>query len=314
MNALHPSSYATLTIVTLSAVLTGCGGSQPPISAPGFGVSDRTIISTSESNNALIYASNGCKGTCVLSYPSGKVVDSIAASGGAPCSDGNGNVFIPSSGRLLEYQHGTTSLFWTYNLPGTEAAACSIEPTQGYPAIVFRASGEQGDIVIFNNGIYYPTVYSSGIESKYCGYDDTANLFVSGLKDGQPAISELKSGQSSFIQLSVVGRLGHPGHMQWDGKYMTYESIESSHVNISQLSISGSVATVVRTIHLKGKVKRATQSWIYDGKVSVPFSTSKKEGPDTIGIWPYPQGGKPDHIFKLPRSKALNIFGLTIST
>jgi hypothetical protein len=296
-----------------AALLSGCGGSQPPIGAPGAMPQTATVRRTSESSGALIYAPGGCGGTCVLSYPKGHVIGKVKMAGAAPCSDKGGNVFIPSGGQVLEYQHGATSPFWTYNLPGSDAAACSIHPSEEYPAIVFRASGSAGDVVIFNNGIYYPTVYSSGINSYYCGYDDAGDLFVSGLKSGKPAISELANGQSTFTRLSISGELGLPGQIQWDGSYITYESTTPSRPTISELSISGSVATVVRTIRLSGEVDGTTQSWIYNGNVLVPFSSSRSEEPSRIGIWPYPQGGKQKRSIKLPRRKSLNISGVTIS-
>jgi hypothetical protein len=295
-----------------AATLAGCGGSQPPIGAPGAMAQAVAVLRASRSSGALIYAT-GCGGTCVLSYPKGQVIGKIALAGAAPCSDEGGNVFIPSGGQVLEYQHGATSPFWTYTLPGSDAAACSIHPTTEYPAIVFRASGSTGDIVIFNNGIYYPTVYSSGITSYYCGYDNAGNLFVSGLKNGQPAISELANGDSTFTQLSINGKLGPPGQIQWDGSYITYESVRSSRLTISRLSISGSVVTVVRTIRLTGNVEKTGQSWIYNGWVLVPFSNAVDGGPNRIGIWPYPKGGKQERIIKLRRSRSLGILGVTIS-
>jgi len=302
-----------LGICAAAAMLAGCGGSQPPIGAPGATPQAVTVRRASGSSGALIYATGGCGGTCVLSYPKGDVIGKINTAAAAPCSDTGGNVFIPSGGKVLEYQHAATSPFWTYNLPGSDAAACSIHPTTEYPAVVFRASGSAGDIVIFNNGIYYPTVYSSGIRSYYCGYDNAGNLFVSGLKNGRPAISELANGDSAFTLLSINGKLGPPGQIQWDGSYITYESIKSSRLTISQLSISDSVVTVVRTIRLAGNVKRTSQSWIYNGEVLAPFSNAVGGEPNRIGIWPYPQGGKQKRTIKLRRSRSLDILGVTIS-
>jgi hypothetical protein len=294
-------------------MLAGCGGSQPSIGAPSAKTQAATVHKASGSSGALIYATGGCGGTCVLSYPKGDVIGKINTVGAALCSDAGGNVLIPSGGQVLEYQHGATSPFWTYNLPGSGAAACSIHPTTEYPAIVFRASGSAGDIVIFNNGIYYPTVYSSGITSYYCGYDNAGNLFVSGLKNGRPAISELANGDSTFTQLSISGKLGPPGQIQWDGSYITYESIRSPRLTISQLSISGSVVTVVRTIRLTANVKRASQSWIYNGRVLVPFSSAVGGEPNRIGIWRYPQAGKQKRVIERRRSGSLDILGVTIS-
>ncbi|MGA8796317.1 MAG: hypothetical protein WB526_04520 [Candidatus Cybelea sp.] len=45
----------------------------------------------------LLYASvTGCGGTCVYSYPNGKLVGTLDVDGGLLCSDGSGDVFVPS--------------------------------------------------------------------------------------------------------------------------------------------------------------------------------------------------------------------------
>jgi hypothetical protein len=97
-----------------AAMLAGCGGSQPPVGAPGAipqtGTAQARAHGAPGSSDALIYASGGCGGICVLSYPNGNLVASIQVTGGAgaPCSDNAGNVFVPSQSQVLEYQHGGT--------------------------------------------------------------------------------------------------------------------------------------------------------------------------------------------------------------
>ena len=91
------------------ALLAGCGGSQPPIGAPGAMPQTSAIATHADRGKSwmlpeakgedLIYAVGGCGGTCILSYPGGKVVGAITGYDGgayesADCSDAKGNVYI----------------------------------------------------------------------------------------------------------------------------------------------------------------------------------------------------------------------------
>jgi hypothetical protein len=122
-------------IIAIAAVLAGCGGSQPPIGAPGAmpqATSVPRARRASGSSGDLIYASNGCGGVCVLSYPSGDLVSSITLSGDnqGACSDNAGNVFITnnmqSSAQVVEYTHGGTTPIATLALPGNTALGCQL--------------------------------------------------------------------------------------------------------------------------------------------------------------------------------------------
>ena len=97
----------------------------------------------SGSSGALIYATGGCGGICVVSYPAGKLVDSISVSGelGGDCADSAGNVFVTNNTEVLEYSHGGTSPIATLSLRGDDAAGCSIDPGTGNLAVVFSESG-----------------------------------------------------------------------------------------------------------------------------------------------------------------------------
>jgi len=309
----------TLISVTLlmgaAALFAGCGGSQPPIGAAGAMLQNATAIArarhASGSSGALVYAAGGCGGTCVLSYATGQLVASLPTPGDGICSDSNGNVFISNNNEVVEYAHGGTEPIATLSLPGTDAAGCSVDPTTGNLAVVFINA--EDDIAVFPGAQGTPTLYTSGLESEYCGYDASGNLFVSGYNAGQPGLSELPSGGSAFGKLSIDGSIITPGQIQWDGQHMAYEGGEKGQVKIFRLNISGSAATIAQTIAIKGISGRAYQSWIYGGHILFPYSSHHAQAKN-IGLWKYPKAGAKVRGFNFGTYKnTLNLAGVTVS-
>ena len=287
-----------LTSCATAALLAGCGGSQPPIGAPGaerqpsanatHEATGRSWMLPGASSGDLIYAVHGCSGTCVISYPSLTLVGTVATSGSAICSDTSGNVFIPEDSQVTEYAHGGTTPIATLGLPGYLAAGCAVDPTTNNLAVVFK--GSDADIAIFANEQGTPTLYASHIGSEYCGYDNSGNLFVDGsVQEAQ--FAELPKGASDFTVLSISYSVGVPGQVQWDGKYITYEGRGSPEATIYRLAISGSAATIVGTTTLKSIKYRASQSWLYGSKVIAPYYDQGSRF-NIVGVWDYPQGGK----------------------
>jgi hypothetical protein len=286
-------------------MLSGCGGSQPPIGAPGTMLQSHAIATHAErgkswmlpeaKNEDLLYATGGCGGTCVISYPKGKVVGSLTVGGPGACVDGNGNVFIADNESVVEYAHGGSSPIATLNLPGDSAGECSVDPTTGNLAVLFV--GKDVGIAIFPDAQGTPTTYSAGIDGLGCGYDNKGDLFVSGYNGQDPGLSELTAGGTQFSVLNISDKVGNPGSIQWDGSYMSYEGLNKGEVTASQLSVSGSAATVVGVSHFDGIPRFAYFSWIHNGKIVIPFGRAHGRAP-YIGLWKYPSGGKPDHVYR----------------
>jgi hypothetical protein len=90
----------------------------------------------------------------------------------------------------------------------------------------------------------------------FCTYDNLGNIFVDGFKGSQFGIAELPRNATSFINFTVSQNIPTAEQIQWDGRYIAVES--------------GSSATVVNIVRLKGAGLRATQSWIQNGKIGVP--------------------------------------------
>ena len=248
------------------AMLPGCGGSQPPIGAPGAMLQPSAIAMHADrgkswmlpeaKNEDLIYAVGGCGGTCVLSYPKGKLVGELAYDGYADCSDASGDVFIPTKAEVVEFAHGGTTPIATYTLAYAPASGCAVDPGSGNLAVV------DGYVAVFPAGSKNPTYYDTMLNAQYCGYDNDGNLFVDGFDGGNVALSELPEGSGGFEKLSFDQNYGDPGELQWDGEYLSYENQENGQPTISRLSISGSTATVVGQTHLKRVPRALRLSWI----------------------------------------------------
>jgi len=292
--------------LSVSALLIACSGSQPPIGAPGAMPQSRAsaIATHAERGRSwmlpearssdLLYATGGCLGSCVFSYPNGKVVGSLTTSGQSVCTDSSGDIFITQSSQVVEYAHGGTSPIATLSLPGLDAWGCSVDPTTGNLAVVFS-----GGIAIFTGASGTPTIYPPNLEGSYCGYDNMGDLFVDGWGSNQNvALSELPAGGSSFNVFSIDQHVGIPGQIQWDGSYMTWESSNPQGADtISRFVTNGSQATIVGTTNLKGIKLQPHQSWIYNGVVIVPFAQHGAKS-NEIGIWAYPKGGKATELIR----------------
>ena len=268
----------------------------------------------SDKHKALIYVTDGCGGTCVLSYPDGKLVTTLNAGAyynSGACTDKNGDVFISNYDSVLEYSHGGTTPIAKYELPGDQAKGCAVDQTTGTLAVVFVAT--YTDIAVFARGRGTPNLYASGLQSFSCAYDGSGNLFIGGYSGQQTALAELPSGGTTFTTISIGnGSVPVPGQVQWHGGYITFESIGRKQTIIYRLVISGSTATIIGKTRVIGPT-RAYYSWIYGSRILIPYST---HGPDAqrLGVWQYPQGGKALTNFEHFAGQSPRLQTATIST
>lgn len=297
-------------------LLAGCGGSSATTTIPQGSSAVRETGQHSgswrkpgSSSGDLLYATGGCNGTCVLSYPGLQLVGEIPDNGTAICSDTQGNIFMPNDTKVTEYAHGGASPIATLTLPGNLAGGCSVDPATNNLAVVYDS-----EVAIFQNEQGTPTVYSTVIGPSYCAYDGNGNLFVDGRNGQTPALAELPLGQSQFITLSINSAVGNPGQIQWDGRYLDYQSF-SKYGKLSQLQITGSSATIIGTTTLKGVRHRATQSWIFNNDIIVPYNIHGPF-PNVIGAWHYPKGGKVIKTirkFDSYKKRQITFHGVTVS-
>jgi hypothetical protein len=84
-------SRNALTSCVAAAMLAGCGGSQPPIGAPGATPQSRAVLLGTRRD--LLYVSSDLA-TDVYTYPHGKLVSALGGSTGVICSNAAGDVFL----------------------------------------------------------------------------------------------------------------------------------------------------------------------------------------------------------------------------
>ena len=278
-------------MTTVTFAFAGCGGAGTTSAVPLGAMTQNRTHRMTGSSGALIYATGGCGGACVFSYPKGELVGSLSLTGAVrgDCSDSAGDVFITNDYQVLEYAHGATSPSQTLSVPGGQASGCAIDPVTGNLAVVVN-DGDK-NIAIYPDAQGTPALYSSHLTSVACGYDNAANLFVSGVGPSANGISELPNGASDFSVLSVGRDLGNPGQVQWDGKYITYEGLTHRRIKVSRLKISASSATIVGTTHFRGPIQNAYLSWIFGDDILIPYAI-RGLNTNRIGLWAYPKGGK----------------------
>lgn len=317
MKSLGLGRYA-LAVGVAAAMLAGCGGSQPPIDASGARPQGQKIATHAAHGTAwmlreatsedLIHAARGCNGSCVISYPALKLVGSIPTSGGAICSDAQGNVFLVANYTVTEYAHGGSQPIATLNVPSEIVSGCAVDPGTNNLAVV-----AEGYTYIYSNEMGTPSQYTTHIGGELCGYDDKGNLFVNGYDGQHYGLAELANGASDFAVLSVDDSVGPPGQVQWDGKYITWQSPRP--LRISRLAISGSNATIVGQTKFRGRMHYAGDSWIYGSKVIAPYDIRGSRA-NVIGVWKYPQGGRAQasiRKFDSYKKRTIAFTGVTIS-
>jgi hypothetical protein len=308
------SRYA-LCVGIAVAMLAGCGGSQPPIGAPG--AMPQSAIATHANRGGswmlpeaksedLLYASSLGAYVYVLSFPQGKLVGKLAGFSGSlsnECVDSSGDVFIPNStgsgSEILEYAHGDNTPIATLDDTGTGVAlACSIDPTTGNLAV----ANSSDEILVYPNAEGQPTTYTDDNIQYFwsCTYDSSGNLFADGsaYSYGSPIV-ELPNGGQDFESISVNASLGGPADIQWDGQYLDLQSRDHPHRSkhpdyyeseVLRVEVSGSSGTVVGEETLGSEAGSSfPQFWVGDGLIVQPIN-EQNGGP--IGLWDYPSGGK----------------------
>jgi hypothetical protein len=304
-----------------TAMLAGCGGSQPPISAPGAMAQSSAIATRADhgkswmlpgtsSGSDLLYVADREGYVYVLSYPQGQVVGGLnlpaALNSGGICSDGDGDIFVPDEDTILEYAHGGTQPIAKLD-DDYVANGCSVDPTTGNLAVTNDINNPyKGNVAVYPDAQGDPTYYSdSDIPYPlFCGYDNRGNLFI----DGGGPFAELSSGSGKFTNITLNKNNIAYGQVQWDGKHMTVTSNNAD--AIFRLKISGSTGTVVGTTRLRGPGREATsQSWIQGTTIIAPIGPGKAD--NRVGLWDYPRGGKAFMI--APLGRHATAIGATVS-
>ena len=299
-NALSPGRLMAALAVAFSAVATlslallaGCGAL--PVSPSRPGAATQVLEGKSRS---LLYVIVGIGDVNIVTYPEGNRVASIDYGFYSyltgECSDRSGNVWIADYATLFEYAHGGTkeighkSFRW-------DVAGCSVDPASNDLATV----GEQGRVYVFSDERRKTHVYhtNTNYTLRYCTYDADGDLFVDGVGTGAtPVFFELPSGSSKLVTLTLDKKIGNPGQIQWDGRYVAIQDRDKPY-HIYQVTFSGTAGSVVNTVALAGLRKPVGTSWIEGNTVLVPYRDRGHDA-DAVGLFNYPAGGNPVNILK----------------
>jgi hypothetical protein len=324
------SRYALSSCVA-AALLVGCGGSQPPISALGampqstalvtHAVRGKSWMDDSATGHDLMYATDGVAKVYVYTYPQGRHVGTLTGftEPMGECVDTSGDIYVVSQGKgteydrsaiITEYAHGGTQPIKTLTA-GLIGSSCAIDSVRGILAV----AGSWDDYGTYSAAFALCGLDQSGScngEGYYtnnfnpfsmCGYDAKGNLYLSTEGGTSPPHEEylvrLPADYSEALeQISVNASLfdyNGPVSVQWDGKYVTVSSFpDHSPARLYRLRISGSSATVVGSTTLRSSNNTYTsQVWI-QGKAVVVGDYFK--GRDGVDQWAYPDATKPRRV------------------
>jgi len=306
MKSWHLSRNAFSTCV-MTVLLAACGGSQPPLSAPGVMPQSHAIATQADRSGSwmlpeaksenLLYVADYGGGVIVYSYRPARIkyVGYLAAPlyAAGECVDKNQNVFITSSNyEIYEYAHAGTSPIAVLTDPFANPINCAADQTSGNLAAVgYPDLGQSSGVAIFDHARGKPKLYLDGFEGGWaCGYDSYGNLFV----DGGPQSSyidfaELPKGSSEFTNIQLNQIFHAPGGVQWDGHDVAVGDLYGA--VIYEFSISGSMGTEVGSTPLtdSGEVSQ----FFIDrarGRVIAPSAFQNYSG--FVKIYDYPTGGE----------------------
>jgi hypothetical protein len=286
-------SRAGIAYTVLIGALAGCATAlSPPTSGlpPSTPLQEASRSRTARDVRAgdLLYVSDLPSGRIyIFSYPSGKLFGKLSGfdEPRGECVDTGGDVFVTDAERMTisEYAHAASKPKAVLRDPGFPAD-CSVDPGSGDLAVANIADrqspGYQGNIAIFRGAHGKPKLYSDPdlYQALYCTYDNRDNLFVVGKNFSLGlTYAELLKGEARFTRIRLKG-IRHAGAVQWDGKSI---ALRVGYRDIDRLSGPKVTGTTV----LNGPVSSGI-FWIEKSAVVVPQ-------PGSVGMWPYPRGGRP---------------------
>jgi hypothetical protein len=229
----------------------------------------------------------------VFSYPSGALVQKLGGFGAprSECADAGGDVWIADTQALQidEYRHGGTKATTALSTQGTPSG-CAVNPRNGDLAV---AGGSRRVVLsIFHRSkigkwrdaqLYTDESMRTG---SFCGYDAQGDLLVDGHdSSGSFTLAELPRGAHSLKDLTVRQKIGAPGQIQWDGKYLAIGDAGADPAIVYRFSVSPSGVTRVGKTTLENG-DRVRQSWIDGDRIVGPNVSAG------VVIWSYPKGSQ----------------------
>ena len=247
----------------------------------------------------LLYASQGTE-VLVFSYPALQLVGRLTGFSNPDgiCVDAASNVWIVDSwpGKLVQYAHGGKAPLRSIDWKGGGLPySCAIDPATQNLAVT-------GDnfLAVFPNEQSPPTTYTLS-SSEWDGlkggtYDNAGNFFAVGFyavqNQWRSELAELPSGGNNVEAVLFDQDVGLSA-AQWNGQNLIVggDAQRGQPIDLYQVSISGSQATLTSTAVLKRASSRYGQSGQFAllGNRVVEGMSNRKN----LGLWRYPQGGAP---------------------
>jgi len=324
MKSLEFSRFA-LSMGVAAALLAGCGGSQPPIGAPGAMLQSRAIATHAERGGSwmlpeasgmnLLYSATGSPGVVdVFAFPKGKLVGRLDNPGTiGMCSDANGDIWIISalsSAQLSEFLHGGTKPIATLSLPAVPAApTCSVDPFSGNLAAAYDGNW----IAVYPHAQGEPMTYRTDQAIHSVTYDSLGDLFSYGYNRG-PSIAELPVGGSNFTEFALDEGKARLSFAQWDGQHVAAGAltgkIKTGDEVFWQLQVSTAGVTVVGTTTVRSYKSTGFSElgWIQSGTLIQPNRSGS-----TAAFYRYPKGGKPNSKVGQPHNKHLSAVTVSLA-
>jgi len=307
-------------ILAAFAVLCACGQAAPPTAGAGARPASQNVAGQTLLYVAAHYTSGG--GVVeMLTYPKGRLVGTLNGVDRPPeslCSDSAGNVYVTallfgSHSPIYEFAHGGNTPINTLEDPGF-SVGCSVDPTTGDVAVAnSQFPGSNGFVAIFHPGNNNPKLYASPSIKSFggCSFDGNGDLLATILdRRDQNGLVMLRHGESKFTRLTLNKQLNEAGPVQWDGRYFAVGYVLPH--KIYQVAVSGSAATVVKTIRLGYRDYRIDNEFWIQNKTIVAVVGPLSSGESAVGVWNYPQGGTATKILKRTQGN-LYFTGVTLS-
>jgi hypothetical protein len=328
-------SYRRIACATAAAgALAGCGIAAQTAGAPTAGEfpaaqpshATSWLTPLAKKSSYLLYVQSSNSGTVDLyDFKSQKQLGSTSSLDEWLCSDKRGDVYggdhsYYGGSKITEFGAGTLKVIKTLSDDAGYPVGCSVNPKNGDLAVTNYYNEEHdgyGGVLIYKGGSGSPTEYYGPDLEWPAGYDPNGNLFVEG-EDGMDGdcgsicLAELPYGGTSFEVLSFSQQIYSPAAVQWDGKYLGVGDQDvdgDSTSGIYETSVSGSSATVVRTVKFAGPGSTDVDFTQWADYSSKPNDVPGKLATQLLGVWTpaygstrlyewaYPAGGAPSRQF-----------------
>ena len=291
------------------AMLAGCGGSQPPIGAPGAMPQSSNLhevlpfsrfLTSSGGNEVQFVTEDHPPGIAEFDYSKGDAPVrrwrlKHGTSPTAACTAGSQTFWIVLSkaNEIVEYAVGRErpiKPIKTLTVTGGEPSDCTIDPTTGDLAVTLEGTSS---VIIFAKGSGSGQVITDKLyDTLSSTYDATGNLFVNGYADSKlkPALAELPKKHAQFKLLSFSNKLayGGLGALRWDGTYLAMH--EPPYVNvIYRYRASGTTAKLEGVVN--GIATDCGRFWFWT-QAGLLFCPVWTDGGYVL-VYDYPAGGDP---------------------